>query len=149
MSIPLRTEDHLEAQIGHDDLPLIESKPHCESSYILKSQISSERSLCLCSWKCHLTTGYLDVLQLIEKSSSKFDIMGISETFLNADKYLSAYYFPGYNFEVRNRLTMNRGGLRVLINKNVRYMNRENLGVWIEGKFESFCLEFEIEGKKF
>lgn len=148
MRNPLRIEDHLEAQIGSDDLPIINSKPLRESSYILPSQVSGDMSLCLCTWNCHLTTGYLDVLQMIEISSSKFDIMGICETFLSSDQSLSAFSFPGYDFEVRNRSTMNRGGLGFLIKKNMKYMVREDLGVWIEGKIESFCLELEIEKRK-
>ena len=148
MRNPLRIEDHLEAQIGSEDLPIINSKPLRESSYILPSQVSSDISLCLCKWNCHLTTGYLDVLQMIKISSSKFDIMGICETFLSSDQSLSAFSFPGYDFEVRNRSTMNRGGLGFLIKKNMKYMVREDLGVWIEGKIESFCLELEIEKRK-
>ena len=102
MNSPFRIEDHLEAQDGRNNLPVANFKPFNENSSIRPPEIGKGNSLCLCSWNCYLTAGYFDLLQLIEKYSSKFDVGGICETFLNSDQSYSAYFFPGCDFEVRN-----------------------------------------------
>ena len=49
MNSPFRIEDHLEAQVGRNDLPVANFKPLRESSYIKPSEIGRGNSLCLCS----------------------------------------------------------------------------------------------------
>lgn len=144
-----RIEDVLDAQIGQDaNIPFFSLRPLQESSYIVPSNILQQDSLCLCSWNCHLTTGYLDVLQFIEDSTQNIDLIAICETFISSDQSLSSFVFPGYSLEVKNRKSLNRGGLGFLVKMNLNYSIRDDLIVWIEGKIESFCVELEIEKKK-
>jgi len=96
---------------------------------ICPSEIGRGNSVCLCSWNCHLTTGYFDLLQLIKESSFKFAVVGICEIFLNSDQSLSPYFFPGYGFEVTSQISMNHGGLGFLIKENLKYLIRYDLRV--------------------
>ena len=101
----------MEAQVGCNNLLVANFNPLRESSFIRPTEIEKgfAFSLCLLSWNCHLTTGYFDLLQLNENSPSKFDVVGLCGTFSKSDQSLSAYFFPGYDFEVRKRTSMKCG----------------------------------------
>ena len=68
------------------------------------SSDKAEQMIRVCTRNCHVTTDYLDILQLFEDSHSEFDIIGIYGTFMSQDQSLSAYSFPGYHLEVMSRV---------------------------------------------
>ena len=49
MNSPFSIEDHLEPQVGRNDLPVANFKPLHESSYIRQSEIGRDNKLILCS----------------------------------------------------------------------------------------------------
>ena len=73
-------EDHVEIPVGRDDFipnwfeTLIQSTFVRQSKNGCSSNIN-ERMLRVCTWSCHVTAGYLDILQFIEDSHSEFDII--------------------------------------------------------------------------
>ena len=85
MNSPFRNEDYLETQVGRMICLLQILNLSVRVSYIRPSEIGRANLLCLCSWNCHLNTGYFDLFQLIEEFSSIFYVVGICERFLNSD----------------------------------------------------------------
>ena len=110
----------------------------------------NEKSLRLYFWNVHDITSYLDILELIEQFSSSFNIIGISETFFssNQSQSLSLYSFLGFYLRVKNRVVMSHGRVRSLVKNGLKYNKMNDLSIWIEGKFEVFSIEIELDGRK-
>lgn len=137
-------DDLLPESINADFSPQRDS---CYVDVISSGLEVNARSFCLCHWNCHVTSTYYEILQLIDNVNSKFDVIGLCETFLTSEHVLSLYNFPGYRLIVRNRERMGRGGLAFLVKDHFVAKIREDLSVWIEGKVESLTLELEVGGK--
>ena len=144
-------QDYLSRGIAGDDgITSVELKPMRESDYIRLpyNQDINERSLRLCSWNVHVTTSYLDILELIDQFSSSLDTIGLCETFLSSNQSISLYSFPGYDLRIKNRVLMGRGGVGFLVKNGLNYQERDDLSIWMEGKVEVFSIEIEFDGKK-
>ena len=154
MSRPFLLEQVLSAQIANDIEPCmnqVKFKQLRNSAYVQCSQLNTVESdlLSLCAWNCHLTTCYEDVLQFLSYSQGKVSFIGICESFLSQEHSVSLYSFPDYNLEIKNRTSLYRGGIACLISKSLTYHVRNDIDVWIEGKFESFSLELDMGSSKF
>lgn len=68
------------------------------------------------------------------------DCIMLCETFIN-DLNAQLYNTAGYNFTYNNRQNMMRGGVALYIRNNIQYKIREDLGIFIEGEFESVFVE--------
>ena len=80
--------------------------------------------------------------------NSTVDVLGICETFFSMDSYLSSYIFPGYQMisKVKNR--MRQGGLSFLLKNGIKFEERDDLCLWIEGKAEIFSEDIVIHEDK-
>ena len=91
----------------------------------------------------------LRVLKIfLSTMKSSIDALGICETFLSMDSCLSSYIFPGYQMisKVRNR--MRQGGLSFLLKNGIKFEERDDLCLWIEGKVEIFFVEIVFDENK-
>ena len=154
MSRPFRLEEVLSAPIARDAEPCMNQvrfQPLKNSAYVQRSKLDPGEadSLRLCAWNCHLTTGYEDVLQFLSDSQGKISFIGISESFFSQEHSFSLYSFPDYNLEAKNRTSLHRGGIACLISKSLTYQVRNDIDVWIEGKFESFSIDLNLGSSKF
>ena len=79
----------------------------------------------------------------------KLVFIGICEILLSQEHSVSLYSFPDYNLEINNRTSLYRGGIACSISKSLTYQVRNDIDVWIEGKYESFSLDLDMGSSKF
>ena len=82
-------EDYLSREIAHDDDSPITQLNQKNSVYLRSpyefSSTRNDQCLCICSWNVHVTSNYLDILQLLDDFSSQFDVAGLCETLLRVN----------------------------------------------------------------
>ena len=154
MSRPFLLEQVLSAQIATDIEPCMNQlkfKQLRNSAYVQCSQLNPAEAdlLSLCAWNCHLATSYEDVLQFLSDSQGKVSFISICESFLSQEHSVSLYSFQDYNLEIKNRTSLYRRGIACLISKSLTHHVRNDIDVWIEGKFESFSLDLDMGSSKF
>jgi len=96
--------------------------------------------------ECPCNNSYHELLQLLDDIESNLDVIGLCETFLTSDQSHSSYSFPGYKLIVKNRVSLNRRGVGLLIKHCLKYEVREDLIIWLEGEVESNSVEVEFNG---
>ena len=100
-------------------------------------------------WNCQgLRTAYSPLCEILSLLDKKPCIVGLCETFVSSKSLPWDFSFPGYVCERRERTTMERGGLCILINEGTQYWVRDDLSLWLEGRIETLFIEIKNEGKK-
>jgi len=74
------------------------------------------------------------------------DIILLCETFLS-EKNFSRYSFHDYELVSRYRKEKSRGGVTIMVKSHINYIERPDLGIFEEGKFESIFVEIPRKGK--
>ena len=101
---------------------------------------------------CHIKPK-LDEIKLLLNSSSKLDILGLCETFLDENTDDNILQMEGFNFERKDRaalrqgaLNTNRGGgVVVYIADHIKYKRRNDLE---SSEIESIWLEINLKNTK-
>ena len=109
---------------------------------------ADENSFSLDHWNFHDTSSYPEILQMLDNTNCRFNIIGLCETFLTSKHSLSLFNFPGHQVIIRNRQTKARGGLAFIAKEHLLANVREGYSIWIEGKVETLTFEMEIGGNK-
>lgn len=146
----LDVNEILECKIAQDSVVKC-PEPVRKSQYVsFEFPIRKEnKSFRVSEWNCHVTSSSEDIENFLSAMNSSIDVLGICETFLSMDSCLSSYIFPGYQMisKVRNR--MRQGGLSFLLKNGIKFEERDDLCLWIEGKVEIFSVEIVfVENKK-
>ena len=90
------------------------------------SSIEDDQNLYLCSWNVHVTSSYVDKLQLLDELSSRFYVVELYETFLFVNQSLSLCSFPGYNLHVKNLTSLGGCGIALLAKEGIRSGTRDD-----------------------
>lgn len=85
---------------------------------------------------------FLQLLKLLDEKNLSPDIIMLCETFLS-EKNHSRFHFQGYNMVNAYRVNKKRGGVSLLIKLGINYVERPDLSLFEEGKFESIFLEIQ------
>jgi exonuclease III len=86
---------------------------------------------------------YDDLLDLFDGLKTKHilpDILLLCETFLN-EKNFDKFHFKDYDLISEYRRSKSKGGVSILIQNQFKYLVREDLRLFEEGKFESIFVE--------
>ena len=59
-----------------------------------------------------------------------------------------SYDIPTHNLVTRNRKTKSGGGVGIYISKNINFKEREDLTVFHEDRFQSICVELQLDQNK-
>ena len=97
---------------------------------------------------CHVTSSSEDIENILSAMNSSIDVLCICETFLSMDSCLPSYIFPGYQVISKIRNRMRQGGLSFLLKNGIKFEERDDLCLWIEGKVEVFSVEIVFVEKK-
>ena len=92
-----------------------------------------------------LPSKYEDLIDLLDNMHEKQilpDIMLFCETFLN-EKNHDKFPFQNYNIISEYRKQASRGGVSIMIQTQLRYILRNDLRIFDEGKFESLFIEIQ------
>ena len=92
---------------------------------------------------------YNDLVELLGVLNDKHilpDILLLCETFLTANN-ATKYHFDNYDLVSKYREKKKQGGVSILIRSNIRYIERPDISIFEEGKFESVFVEIS-RGKK-
>jgi len=87
-----------------------------------------------------VTSSYLDILRLLDDFSFLCDVLGPCETLLCTNQSLSPYSFTGYNLLVKNRTSLGRGGIILLVKEGIKSYIWNDFSIWKEGKVDIFQL---------
>ncbi len=81
-----------------------------------------------------------ELLAVLKENDIHIDFIMLCETFLNND-ITHFYNLPGYNLVSLNRVKLSRGGVALYISTDFNYKLRTDLGINVEGQFESIFIE--------
>ena len=82
----------------------------------------------------------IDLMEILKQKNLMPDVLLLCETFLN-DRNHNKIKFPNYSMISQHRKIRSQGGVAVLIGDHIKYQEREDLGIYDEGKFESIFVE--------
>ena len=91
-----------------------------------------------------------DLTQLIAKCKTNgcdIDIIMICETFIN-DQNVDLCKIPGFSLIEKHRHLVSRGGVGIFISDQLSYVDRPDLAIFKERKFESCFIELPLRGSK-
>ena len=115
--------------------------------YEYSNPASAERAIVF--WNCQgLRTAYSSLCEILSSLDKKPCIVGLCETFVSSKSLPWDFSFPGYICERRERTTMERGGLGLLISEGTQYWVRDDLSLWLEGRIETLFIEIKNEGER-
>ncbi len=81
-----------------------------------------------------------DIIIQFEERGLPLDVILICETFIRNEN-AKLYDIPGFNFVSKHRVIINRGGVGIYVRNSIKYRNREDLNIFVEGEFESVFIE--------
>ena len=81
-----------------------------------------------------------DLLYTLDQNKVHVDVVMICETFIT-DANKSKCSIPGYDIVEDHRKNMSRGGVALYVNKKLKFVERKDISVFDEGKFESCFIE--------
>ena len=112
-------------------------------------QIKSSSDFIIATYNCQgLETAFDTLLTTVNESNLCFDVISLTETFLSEISPLSLYSLGGYSFYYKNRTQMRKGGLGIYVRNDISVTVEDTLGVWVEGRFESFVVnvkKYDVE----
>jgi exonuclease III len=77
----------------------------------------------------------------------RLDFILLRETFLTMTN-AHMFNIDGYNFVCYNRKNSSRGGVAIYLRNDIDYIERPDLGVCVDGEFESIMIEVKSMEKK-
>lgn len=90
---------------------------------------------------------FSDLLNTMYEKNLLPDILLLCETFLS-EKNVSRYSFDGFELISQYRKSKTRGGVSIMLKSDINYIERHDLGIFEEGKFESIFVEIPRRGKE-
>ena len=133
-------EDILVSECNYLDLYDLES-----------SAIQRHGSLVVSHLNIHsLPDKYDDLVELLQKLDEKKllpDICLLCETFLSEKNY-KKFHFDGYDLISEYRTNKRRGGVSIMTRSHLKYIERPDLKIFDEGRFESVFIEITQKGRK-
>ena len=96
-----------------------------------------------------MNSSYIDILHLPVDYSYHFDIVWLCEIVLCVNQSFSLYSFPVYNLHVKNRTSLGRGGISLLLKEGIRSGIRDDPSIWGEGKLKTFSVDIEFNNQFF
>ena len=116
--------------------------------YEYSKHVSAERAIVF--WNCQsLRAAYSSLYEILSLLDKMPCIVGLCETFVSSKSLLWDFFFPGYVCERRERTSMEKGKLCLLINEDIQYWIRDELSLWLGGRIETLFIEIKNEGTKF
>jgi len=82
----------------------------------------------------------ITLLSLLKQNNINLHFILLCETFLK-DSNSSLYNIPGYTLECKNRKSLSRGGVAIYIKNGIKYNRCDEIGINIEGEFESIFVD--------
>ena len=86
------------------------------------------------------------MLDMLNEKNLLPDIMCLCETFLTENNY-SKFNFNGFDLISQYRKKKQRGGVSIMVKSHISYIERNDLAIFEEGKFESIFIEISRSGK--
>ena len=86
------------------------------------------------------------MLDMLNEKNLLPDIVCLCETFLTENNY-SKFHFEGFDLISQYRKNKQRGGVSIMVKSYISYIERTDLAVFEEGKFESIFIEISRKGK--
>ena len=113
-------------------------------------QRNMNNSLVIAHLNIHsLPNKYHDLQELLNCMKEKNilpDIVLLCETFLN-DRNASRFTFENYTLVSCYRKLKKQGGVSVMVRSHIKFIERQDLNVFHEGRFESIFIEIPRKGK--
>ena len=108
------------------------------------SAIDSDNSFTVAHLNIHSVPSKFDdlieMLKVLDERKILPDIFMLCETFLS-EKNHKKFNFDGYDIINAYRVNKQRGGVAILVKNGINYVERSDIGVFEEGKFESIFVE--------
>ena len=89
-----------------------------------------------------LYANFGEIKKYLRKFKKPFDVIAVSETWLNPEKGLDNIELYGYELNYRNRENKGGGGVALYIDRNLRYKTIENMSTIVNDVME--CITIEI-----
>jgi exonuclease III len=87
------------------------------------------------------------MLYRMQDIGKRLDFILLCETFLTMTN-AHMFNIDGYNFVCYNRKNSSRGGVAIYLRNDIDYIERPDLGVCVDGEFESIMIEVKSMEKK-
>ena len=82
----------------------------------------------------------IDLLDILKEKNLLPDVILLCETFLNERNH-DKFSFQNYNMVSAYRKNKSKGRVSIMIKKNIKYYERDDLNIFDEGIFESIFIE--------
>ena len=89
---------------------------------------------------------FVDLLNMLTGKNLLPDIICLCETFLS-EKNFSKYNFDGFDLFSQYRKNRKQGGVSIMVRSHFTFIERPDLSIFEEGKFESIFIELIRKGK--
>ena len=89
---------------------------------------------------------FVEMLNILSDKNLLPDIIGLCETFLSEKNY-SKYSFDGFDIISQYRKCKKQGGVSIMVKSHINFIERLDLSLFEEGKFESIFIEIPRKGK--
>ena len=89
---------------------------------------------------------FVEMLNILSDKNLLPDIIGLCETFLSEKNY-SKYSFDGFDIISQYRKCKKQGGVSIMVKSHFNFIERLDLSLFEEGKFESIFIEIPRKGK--
>ena len=89
----------------------------------------------------------VELLQMLNEKKLLPDICLLCETFLSG-KNCTKFHIDGYDLISEYRTNKRRGGVSIMVRTNLKYIERPDLKIFDEGKFEYVFIEIVQKGRK-
>ena len=95
-----------------------------------------------------LKANFTEINNYVGSLDKSFDIIAISETWLDKSVNLNDFCIPNYNVTYTNRCDKRGGGVLLYVNKDIHFKKLENYSVAINELLEIVTIELQIQGCK-
>ena len=136
-------------------MPLSDFCKEDSTPYLLEDQfnefmneVDSKTSLSFIHFNCRsLRKNYENIFDYITSLSVTFDVIGLTETWINQDEIFSLFVPPNYSYVNCGRVEGRGGGVGILIHNNLKYFHRSDLTV-VNKQYEMIFIEIPRESDK-